>query len=388
MAARPPGSRRGPIVVIAPMPPAYRGGTEEYAYRLVQRYSASEPVRVVTTVVRSEGKDPLSVGSADVISIGAREIFERPLVTGAAARRALKAAVDSAWVVQLHMPFPFVERRVTRWARRAGVPVVLTYHMDAEFGDGLGARLVTRAYRGLSARPALARCDAVVSNSLGYGKASPVLSRVLPKVRVIYQGIDPERLVVPPGSPPLLTPSDPAAKKVVFIGRLVGYKGVPYLLDAIAELRRAGDNVELFVAGKGPLLAELTARAAALGLGASVHFLGFVPDDALGRLYREAGVVASPSVSLLESTPITLMEAMACGTPVVGTTLPGTEETIPNDGERGLLVPPRDAAALAHALRRLLAAPRPTGTPPVRTWDDTARDYLALFHGLAGGGTR
>lgn len=380
--------RSGPIVVIAPMPPAYRGGTEEYAYQLVQRYARTESVHVVTTVVRAEGKDPLSIGSAELTSISAREVFERPLVSGSAAWRTLRSAIESARVVQLHMPFPFVERRAMRWARRAGVPTVLTYHMDAEFGSSPWGRLVTSAYRTISGRPALANCDVVVSNSRGYARASPVLSRVLPKVRVIYQGIDPGRLTVPGGSPPLLVPTDPAARRVVFIGRLVGYKGVPYLLDAVADLRRSGENVELFIAGKGPLLAPLTAKAATLGLGSAAHFLGFVPDDALGRLYREAEVVVSPSLSLLESTPITLMEAMACATPVIGTTLPGTEETIPNDGARGLLVPPHDARALAAAIRRLLGTPRPSGPAPVRTWDDTARDYLALFTALGGGAAR
>ncbi|HXQ48199.1 MAG TPA: glycosyltransferase [Thermoplasmata archaeon] len=358
-----------PITVVVPLPPSYRGGTEEYAYRLIEQYSRTEPVQVLTTRVRvNDNAAALSVGSASVTSLNGRELFERPLVSGAAAWRTLRDAVTASRVVQLHMPFPFVERRVCRWAQAAGVPTVLTYHMDAEFGTSRVAGLVTWAYRTFSSVPALQRCDVVVSNSLGYARASPVLTRFLPKVRVIFQGIDASRLVATaPGGEPLLRPTDASARKVVFIGRLVPYKGLPYLLEAVAKLRKGGEAVELFIAGKGPAMAELRSRADALGLPPAVQFLGFVPDDDLPRLYREADVVVSSSISLLESTPITLMEAMAIGTPVVGTSLPGADETLPNDGIYGRLVPPKDSDALAEAIRALVHRSRPARAIAVRS---------------------
>ncbi len=369
------------------MPPSYRGGTEEYAYQLVREYSAHRPVHVVTTTATAgTGKEALSIGSASLESVNAAEMLDRPVVRGGAAWAQLRRAVESASVVQLHMPFPRVERRVTRWARSAGVPVVLTYHMDAQFGSnpsGVFPRLVTWAYRAMSALPALADATAVVSNSLGYAKASPVLSRFLPKVRVVYQGVDIERLrtttATSAGSVP---PRVPGVARILFIGRIVPYKGLPDLLEATARLIRNGRKVELLIGGRGPQLAELTRQATALGLSDSVRFLGFVPDDAVGLLYASADVVACPSVSLLESTPITLQEAMAFGIPVVGTTLPGTEETVPNDGVRGRLVAPHDADALARALAEILDAGHRSEPTAPRTWADTAHEYLTLFDGL------
>jgi glycosyltransferase involved in cell wall biosynthesis len=388
------------IAVIVPLPPSYRGGTEEYAYRLVRRFADRMPVRLLTTTVRwnPEG-DLLDVGSATLEFLSGREIFQRPLVVGPAARHRLREAVRASTLVQLHMPFPWVERRVTAWARAAGVPTVLTYHMDAEFGAAStapGSGAVTRLYRRLSALPAVRACSAVVSNSRGYAEGSPVLSRVLPKVRVVHKGVDPQRLGLggpirsgraEPGAE-LLPDSAPDRKRVLFVGRLVPYKGVPVLLEAFARLAARRPDVDLYIAGRGPLRDDLERKAEALGVAPRVHFLGFVPDLRLGELYRSADVIACPSVSRLESTPTSLEEGASCGTPVLGSAFPGTQETVPNDGIRGILVPPGDVAAVVEGLDRLLDQPRPGPPTGLRTWDDTAREYLALFQELTEGRLR
>ncbi|MCI4346091.1 MAG: glycosyltransferase, partial [Thermoplasmata archaeon] len=88
------------------------------------------------------------------------------------------------------------------------------------------------------------------------------------------------------------------------------------------------------------------------------------------------------SVSRLESSPTTLEEAAAFGTPVIGPALPGAEESIPSDGVRGILVPPFDVEGVARALQKLLGQPRPPPPTRVRTWADVAQEYLALFHEL------
>jgi glycosyltransferase involved in cell wall biosynthesis len=388
-AGRPPGER--PLTVVVPKPPTYRGGTEEYAYQLVKEYSAHRSVRVVTTTAtEGTGKESLSIGTATLESLHAREMLDRPVVQGAAAWAQLRRAVETSSSVQLHMPFPRVERKVAAWARAAGVPLVLTYHMDAEFGtnpEGLFPRLVTWAYRRFSSLPALTDASVIVSNSLGYAKASPVLSRFLPKVRVIYQGIDLERLRSDRSGPsPAVPTRSPGVARVVFIGRVVPYKGLPDLLGATAKLLQGGRRLELLIGGRGPQLEELKSLAGTLGISEAVRFLGFVPDDAVGDLYRSADVVACPSISLLESTPITLQEAMAFGVPVVGTTLPGTEETVPNDGVRGRLVDPHDVAGLARALGEILDLGRDRVPATSRTWADTAQDYLELFDQLERGG--
>ena len=192
-----------PLVFVVPLPPSYRGGTEEYAYRLVGSMALLAPVRVLTTTVRWDPKaELLATGSATVDRLRATELFERPLLWRRASRRTLFKAVQSGRLLNLHMPFPFVESPASRTAKRAGIPVVLTYHMDADLGaskGGVGTSLVTRAYRWWSAHPALEAADAVVSNSRGYAEASPVLRQHLAKVRVVAKGVDPRVLGSPLG---------------------------------------------------------------------------------------------------------------------------------------------------------------------------------------------
>lgn len=382
-----------PVLVLVPLPPTYRGGTEEYAYRLALRFARHWPVRILTTTVDpTPNSPPLDTGTIPIERLDAREIFQRPLLRGSANAR-LKAAVEGARLVQVHMPFPFVERRAVRWAKAAGVPVVLTYHMDADLGGAGGAPgsgIVTQGYRRLSAHPALREADRVVANSRGYAEASPVLSRYLDKLRVIPKGVDLARLgLVGPVPGGRAEPGDallPGGKvsehRVLFVGRMVPYKGLPVLLDAVARLGDSVPDLKVYLAGKGPERPALEARAQKLGLAERVRFLGFVPDERLGELYRSADVVACPSVGRLESTPTTLEEGAALGTPILGSDLPGAGEALPHDGVHGLLCPPGDVEAVARALERLLLQARPPYPGPPRTWDQTAAEYAALFEEL------
>ncbi len=385
-------SRVRPLLILVPLPPTYRGGTEEYAYELARCFSEQFPVEVVSsTVDPTPESPPVPTGSAVLERVPARHVLERPLVIGGASLARIRERVRSAGLVQLHMPFPFVERRVVQWAHEARVPVVLTYHMDADLAGARrlpGAGAITAAYRAWSAHPALREADAVVANSSGYARNSPVLRHHLDRVRVIPKGIDLARFGVPwPVPPGRLDPADgllpgarPSDHRVVFVGRLVPYKGLPVLFEAIAQLARSDPELRLFVAGKGPERPALERRAAALGIGDRVRFLGFVPDARLAELYRSADVVACPSIGQLESSATALEEAATLGTPTLGSDLPGADETIPHDGTRGLLCPPGDAEALARALERLLGQPRPAppSTAP-RTWERVAEEYRALF---------
>ena len=81
----------------------------------------------------------------------------------------------------------------------------------------------------------------------------------------------------------------------------------------------------------------------------------------------------------LESSATALEEAAMCGTPVVGSDLPGAAESIPHDGVRGILAPRGNAPAVAAAVRKLLEGGRPSSPVPFRSWDDVAREYEALF---------
>lgn len=139
---------------------------------------------------------------------------------------------------------------------------------------------------------------------------------------------------------------------VLVAARFGPEKGHATLVDAIDRLGRDGVVADVVLAGSGPREAEIRRLVSSRNLDRRVHFLGYVPNPVLlGRLRAgEVDVVALPSDS--EGLPVSLVESLACGVPAVASNVGGVSELL-GDG-CGLLVPVRDGAALAHALRRLL----------------------------------
>jgi len=140
---------------------------------------------------------------------------------------------------------------------------------------------------------------------------------------------------------------------VVACGRMVPQKDYPTLLAAFAEIRRRRP-ARLWVLGEGPLRAELEARARALGLGDDVCFAGF--DKNPFKYMARAQLLLQASST--EGLPGSLIQAMACGTPVVSTDCDfGPREVIASPGEDGFLVPVGDSRALAERALTLLGDP-------------------------------
>jgi glycosyltransferase involved in cell wall biosynthesis len=135
---------------------------------------------------------------------------------------------------------------------------------------------------------------------------------------------------------------------VLTLARLDPQKGLPYLLEAAKSLPGA----TFAIAGDGRDRAALEEQARSLGLGGRVRFLGYRDD--IPDLLAACDLFVLPS--LFEGLPISVLEAMAAGKPVVATRIGGTDEAVEN-GVTGFLVPPRDPAALADAVKRMLADP-------------------------------
>jgi glycosyltransferase involved in cell wall biosynthesis len=132
---------------------------------------------------------------------------------------------------------------------------------------------------------------------------------------------------------------------VVIVATLRSWKGHRFLLEAMAQLR----GQRLIIVGDGPGRENLRVQVDELGLGERVEFAGH--RDEVAPWLQSADVAALPSYAN-EGVPQSLMQAMACGVPVV-TTAVGAISEIVEDGVQGLVVAPRDATAIANALRRL-----------------------------------
>jgi len=162
---------------------------------------------------------------------------------------------------------------------------------------------------------------------------------------------------------PAARPRRPVPGDVLFLGRLIRQKGVDDLIAAMAGLGRG----RLQIAGEGPERARLHRLARRLGVDARFH--GFVAGDAKERLLGSASVLCVPSrevAGLSEGAPLVIREAAVRGLPVVATRVGGIPELCAQSEAPVVLVPPGDRGALARALGRQLAPPRPRSASPSR----------------------
>ncbi|MFQ3631397.1 glycosyltransferase, partial [Roseiflexus sp.] len=169
------------------------------------------------------------------------------------------------------------------------------------------------------------------------------------RVVVVHCGVDPA----------LFRPRERTSRSDIFtivcVASLAGYKGQRYLIDACARLRDQNVPFRCLLIGEGEDRPRLETQIRDLNLEGHVVLMGALPRHQVSEALQQVDVMALPSVVMpngkMEGIPIALMEALAAEIPVVATAISGIPELV-RDGETGLLVPERNAAALADALMR------------------------------------
>lgn len=170
------------------------------------------------------------------------------------------------------------------------------------------------------------------------------------KIERVYHGVDLDRF----------TPRAAAAppERLISVTRLKEKKGFPYLLEALALLKREGRRFTLEIYGDGDQRDALQTRIRELDLDDRVTLKGVIEHDRIPGVLAGAGIFVLPCVVLpnqdRDGIPNTLIEALATGVPVVSTSISGIPEAV-RDGVSGLLVPERDAGALARAIERMMS---------------------------------
>jgi glycosyltransferase involved in cell wall biosynthesis len=275
-------------------------------------------------------------------------------------------------IVQVFKPYDFPVMALARKA--SGARAIYSSHGTDYFpGDVLFRRSIDGAF-------ACSRYNAAMSEA-----------RYHIPVGVAYNGFD-ETIFRPlPPDPALRARFAPAgAPLLLFAGRLVTFKGIDHLLDALALLNDR-PQPHLLLIGDGPHRASLERRAAELGLSDRVTFAGPQPHAELPRYYAIADAFVVPSTDH-ETFSVASCEAMSCQRPVVGTRVGGLPEVV-RDGETGYLVPPGDAAALAErigallcdqALREHMGAAGRAWTLEMFTWDRVIARMLACYEQALG----
>ncbi len=280
-------------------------------------------------------------------------------------------------VVDAHYAYPD-GAAAARVARRLGRPLVVTVR---------GSDLEVLA-RDSARRPAiertLRRAGAVVAVSDSLRRRALDLGVPEERIHVVGNGIDLARFQVGDrGAARRALGLAPDERVVLSVGRLDPIKGLDLLVEAAAHLPAHGAPVRIHLVGEGPMRAPLERAVRERGLDGRVLLHGERSPDALASWYAASDVVTLLSTS--EGCPNVVIEALACGRPVVATRVGGVPELV-REGETGLLVDRRDpalvAARLAEALGRAWDPDAIAGHVRERSWDRVAERLLDVYRGV------
>jgi glycosyltransferase involved in cell wall biosynthesis len=343
--------------------------------------AARTPVRYLRTLRFARRSAQLSTGYATATT---RECFADAVRIAARLRAEARAGRP---VQHLHAHFAHDPALVALLAARlTGLPFTFTAHAR----DLYQIPAASLAARAREARAMVLCCAA----SADYVRRS-VPPEATPPLHVVHHGVDLRAFAPgpPSGPPPVRMPGAPTL--VMTVGRLVAKKGFDDLLAALAMVRDAGVGFRFEIFGDGPMREELVGLRDRLGLALCVQFRGERPQPELIPALRRADIFALTPYVLADGdrdgVPNVLVEAMACGVPVVATGVGGIPELV-RDGTNGVLANPRDVPGIAGSLTTLF------GNPPLRARlgaagrrtvetefdvDVASRRLAALFAGAA-----
>jgi glycosyltransferase involved in cell wall biosynthesis len=325
----------------------YIGGVENYVYNLsrelarlgqdVQVICAREP-RVQTV----DFKDGIKIKRLSYIGK-----IANTNITPALPFALISQDFD---IIHTHLPTPWSADWSLAISRIKNKPLVITYHNDI-IGQGL-ARYIADIYNSTGLTAILSAASKIVVTQERYIKTSPYLKNYCHKVKVLPNGVDLGRF-----APSSRDGKQEESKVLFFLGLLDKYhryKGLEELLEAIVLVRERIPAVKLIVGGGGELLNEYKKMAECLGISKNVEFPGFIADEELPDYYHNCDAFILPSLSSdQEGFGIVLLEAMACGRPVISTDIVGVAKDVRRTGS-GIIVKPRDSNVLAQAIMEIL----------------------------------
>jgi glycosyltransferase involved in cell wall biosynthesis len=331
--------------------PPHLGGIEFHMRDLAEALARHDQIGGVRAIVANAGEERVeeTVGGVDVVRLPRwREYSSTPIVRGMAAELRAEAAGELSPggerpdLFHLHFPYPWGE---LSWLRaRTGVPTVVTYHSDI-----VRQKVALEFYKPFLRRM-LQQVDLVIASSPNMVEHSPFLAEVSHKCRVVPFGIDVDAFAATPERERRAAELREGHDRpiVLFVGRLIYYKGAEVLVRAMASV-----DADLVMIGSGPLERSLRELAAEMNVADRVTFLGGQPFEELKAWYHAADVFCLPSIARSEAFGLVQLEAHAAGTPVVSTDLTTGVPFVNQHEETGLVVRPEDPRALAEALRAL-----------------------------------
>ncbi len=319
------------------------GGIEYYVRTLAKGLSALPEVEKVEIVVANEENKRQVEIYGDKIKVvrvaNWRTIASTPIAPG------MVKALNDLDVDIFHFNFPYPFGDMAYLLSHNKKPLVLSYQSDI-----VRQKILNKFYTPVR-KCFFNNVDRFIATSPNLIKYSNILSRYSDKTSVVPIGIDnslhinPEnkllgkRLKNTYGDKPLL----------LFVGRLVYYKGVEILLDAMREI-----DANLIIVGKGVLKAKLEEFVRKYGMQDKIFFKSDISDEKLVQYFHACDIFVLPSVSITEAYGIVQVEAQMCGKPVISTNLPTGVPYVNQNGKTGLVVEPGNTEDLRRAIKQLL----------------------------------
>lgn len=315
----------------------YRGGIEKVIKELSE--VAVREGHQVTVVCASETRERVeeNVNGVTVLRLPLwGRVFSQPLTPTVFWE--LQAKVNQADVVHLHTPNPLFEAACL--TLKIECPLVVTYHCEV-----MKARTLNNLYRPI-AKAVLKRADRILIATEFHLRYSKWLLPFSHKCEIIPFGIAPKhQLKDEAGLARLHEIKQTYDRYFLFIGRMVSYKGVYVLLEAMKTV-----DHNLVLIGKGPLLETWKTMSEQLGVSGRVHFVGGVEDEDFSAFLNGCEAVVLPSVNEAEAFGLALIEGMSCKKPMITTSLKSGVQFVNIAKETGLVVPPSNAKALSMAM--------------------------------------
>lgn len=325
--------------------PPVEGGIERTIYHLARMTRGEFDPAVV--VASGDGVPRVRSLESGVEGVDGIEVFEvrsfgRVLSTPIAPGFVDALRRSRADLFHFHFPHPTGE--VAYLASRLATPAVVTYHSDIVRQEG-----ALRLYRPLMDR-FLAKMRVIMPTTRRYMETSALLAPHLDRCRPVALGL-PLEDYEPDAAASEMASSfrERWGDYVLFLGVLRAYKGLHFLIEALADLPRT----RLVIAGDGPERSHLEALVRESGLAGRVDFMGRVDQTTAVALFNSASIFCLPAHQRSEAFGLCQIEAMACGLPVISTDLPTGVPEVNRDGESGLIVPPGNSRALGKAIEKL-----------------------------------
>lgn len=365
------------VTVLAPHDVRFaRAADDHHVQLLTYRYAWPERLHVLGYMRSTRGDRALKLSA---ILLAPLLFLCGALATVRTARRLRPDVIHAHWV----LPNGFLGALA---ARLLGIPLVVSLPGSDVLVSGMNPLFLRMA------RFAFAQATATTTNSEDLRQGAIALGAPAHKFRLIIYGVDPTAIAPDRRARQALRARlglRDEAPVVLAVGRLVAKKGFDVLLRAAPAIDR---TVHIVIVGDGDQKAELTALAAATGVGDRVHFVGNVARQDLTAYYNMADMLAMPSVRLpIDGLNVAVVEAMSCALPIVASDVGGNPLVVA-DGDNGLLVREGDAAGLAAAINRLAAdgalAQRMGERGRARvleefSWQRLAATYEELFAGCS-----